>query len=127
MPAGLLLLLCLGACSAPGDEAPAVVALEFARTVASSPATACDLLSDDVRESLEEQAETDCVAALPDSGLPRGDQVVAVVVAGGSAQVRLRNDTYFLARSDTGWRVVAAGCTRVSDDAAVPYQCVLEG
>ena len=49
-----------------------------------------------------------------------------VDVAGRSARIALGDEVLFLSRFDDGWRVLAAGCRRTSDDAARPYDCDVE-
>jgi hypothetical protein len=64
-----------------------------------------------------------CAEAIQELPLD-GGEVAAVEIWGGAAQVKLAGDTLFLAETDSGWRVVAAGCTARSE---APYDCEVEG
>ena len=54
----------------------------------------------------------------------RGGTVGSVEIWGGDAQVRLGADTLFLTRTDTGWKVTAAGCESRGE---APYDCEVDG
>jgi len=117
-----------GLASCASAEAPDAqqAADDFLAKASSDPAAACELLAPDTRKRLAEQADGDCASGLQEAGLQGPSAVEAVTVAALSARVRMSGQAVFLARFDDGWRVTAAGCTRSSDDEAVPYDCELE-
>jgi hypothetical protein len=73
--------------------------------------------------ALEQEESSSCPGAIGQLPLGRGD-VVSAEVWGEDALVRLTDDTLFLTRTDTGWRVSAAACEPGSQGA---YRCQLEG
>jgi hypothetical protein len=118
-------VLAVTGCSSVGDreEAAAQVALRLSNAVAAGDgAAACALLAPDTAETVAEDAP--CAEAILDQDLPRPGTVVGIDVYGQWAQVRLDDDTVFLASFGGGWRVVAAGCTPRANR---PYQCSVEG
>ncbi|GAA4899789.1 hypothetical protein GCM10025789_17600 [Tessaracoccus lubricantis] len=116
--------LALTACSADAREAQAADAGRA--FVAAEPAEACALLAPKTRKKLEKESGTDCATALQEVGLPAGGDVEGAEVAVESAQVRLADQTIFLARFPEGWLVTAAGCQREDEDPAQPYDCEVE-
>jgi hypothetical protein len=124
--------LCLGAtvlaasgCASVGDRADAAsaVAVRLLDAVAvGDGAAACAILAPDTARTVAK--EQPCPEAILDQDLPRPGTVVGAEVYGQWAQVRLDDDTVFLAAFPGGWRVVAAGCT---PRAGKPYQCSVEG
>jgi hypothetical protein len=120
------LLACLTGCSGQGNPengAARGAAVRF-ETSTSDGAVACVLLAPRSRAALEESSGSTCTAALPALRLEPGGRVTGVQVYGKDAQVRLEQDTVFLARFDDGWRVTAAGCTPAGD---LPYDCRISG
>jgi hypothetical protein len=81
----------------------------------------CGLLATGTLTSLlADGACPDAIAQLP---LGSGD-VVSVQVWGSDALVHVRDDTLFLTREDTGWRISAAACESAGEGR--PYACRLE-
>jgi hypothetical protein len=114
----LVAAVAAGGCSSADEPAVRGAASSFATGDAP---TRCGLLADTTLASLQQEGPCpEAIAALP---LGRG-QVVAVEVWGEDALVRLTDDTLFLTRTDTGWRVSAAACQPMSEG---PYECQLEG
>lgn len=130
-------MVCAGASSgfvagcsvAPQETDVAQAAVAFVTSASTDVERACALLAERTRAELEKASSSDCPQALADAGLAQGTTVRAVTVAGRSAQVVLDDDTVFLAQFDTGWRVVAAGCSPPQDrqDVAAPYDCEVSG
>jgi hypothetical protein len=88
----------------------------------SGPVDRCVLLAPATVAALEHDESAPCADALGQLDLP-GGQVVSSAVWGENAQVRLTGDTLFLTRTDTGWKVAAAGCTPHGE---APYLCRLD-
>ncbi|MGW7432399.1 hypothetical protein ACWGIN_22965 [Streptomyces sp. NPDC054861] len=117
----------LAGCSVPQDRADTVAATAerfSARAAARDMSAACALLAPTVREELAGTPGPTCAAGLTEAGLPFAGSVRSTAVYGRHAQVTLDGDTYFLALSTEGWRVVAAGCTPRTDR---PYDCEVKG
>jgi hypothetical protein len=83
----------------------------------------CDLLAPATLTTFESDASAPCADAIADVPL-QGGKVGSAQIWGGDAQVRLGGDTVFLAETDTGWKVTAAGCESRGE---APYECELEG
>jgi hypothetical protein len=126
----LALLLATGAltgCAAVGDRASAAssVATGLLSSLQSKDGTAaCAVLAPDTAAEVEQSGGKPCPEAILDEQLPGPGTVVGTDVYGQWAQVRLSDDTVFLAVFPEGWRVVAAGCTPRPNR---PYRCVLQG
>jgi len=121
LPAAILVL---AGCASVGhrEDAAAAVAMRLLNAVAAGDGeAACAILAPDTAESVAE--EEPCAEAILDAKLPRPGTVVGADVYGQWAQVRLDDDTVFLAAFPGGWRVVAAGCTPRADQ---PYRCAVE-
>jgi hypothetical protein len=87
------------------------------------PAARCDLLAPATETALTADEGVPCPQALPE--LPIGAGAVrSVAVWDREAQVQLTDDTFFLTRTDRGWRVTAAACTARPER---PYRCEVEG
>ena len=115
----------MSGCASVGNRADAAadVAVRLLSAVAAGDGTAaCALLAPDTQRSVAEDAE--CAEAILDQDLPRPGTVLETAVYGQWAQVKLDDDTVFLAAFPGGWRVVAAGCT---PRAGRPYECSVEG
>jgi len=123
----LLALLVLTGCASVGERraAAASVAVRMSTAVAGKDGvSACGLLAPDTAAELEESADKPCAEAILDEDLPAPGTVTGTDVYGQWAQVRLDDDTVFVAVFPAGWRVVAAGCTPRD---LRPYDCVLRG
>ncbi len=116
-------------CTPAGADDATRAASRFVELARADPAGACRLLAPETSRAVAEDGDGECATGLQKAGLPEiapgglGD----AVVAGGSAQVRSRTATLFLARFDSGWLVTAAGCLRERPDPAVPYACAIQG
>jgi hypothetical protein len=87
------------------------------------PAERCDLLASATETALTRDEGVPCPEALPE--LPIGSGAVrSVAVWDREAQVQLTDDTFFLTRTDQGWRVTAAACTARPEQ---PYVCEVDG
>ncbi|MFF4646425.1 hypothetical protein [Streptomyces sp. NPDC001389] len=123
-----LAVVAAGGCGAPGPREDDAVsaALAFESALGSSHyARACSLLAPRTRR--EAAAEEDCGPALAKQNVPvaaGGASAPVAEVYGRQAMVRLTRDTLFLSQFDTGWKVVAAGCTPRPDR---PYDCRIKG
>ncbi|GIE97753.1 hypothetical protein [Paractinoplanes rishiriensis] len=103
-------------------DAAAAVAEQLRRAVANGDGVAaCALLA----PSAVAELEPACPEAVIDEDLPTTGAVRGADVYGQWAQVRLDDDTVFLAAFGGGWRVVAAGCR--SRGEAEPYDCTVQG
>jgi hypothetical protein len=120
-------LLALTGCASVGHRAEAADAVATGLLTAiqrKDGATACAILAPDTAAEVAESGDKPCAEAILDERLPRPGSVTGTDVYGQWAQVRLSDDTLFLAVFPDGWRVVAAGCTPRENR---PYQCVLQG
>ena len=107
------------------EDAAADVAVRMLTAVDSQDgATACAALAPDTVEEIEQSAEKPCAEAILEEDLPAPGQVLGADVYGQWAQVRMDDDTLFLAAFPGGWRVVAAGCTPRGER---PYDCLVKG
>jgi len=123
----ILAVLALAGCGGPGgrEDAAAAVAVRLLEAVNQRDgAAACALLAPETLADLEKSADQPCDEAVLDEDLPAPGQVTNTNVYGQWAQVRLDDDTVFLAVFRGGWRVVAAGCQPRGDR---PYDCTLQG
>ena len=114
-------------CGGPGgrEDAAAAVAVRLLDAVGQGDgAAACAVLAPETLAELEESADQPCAEAVLDEDLPAPGEVTGTDVYGQWAQVRLDDDTVFLAVFPGGWRVVAAGCQPRGDR---PYDCALQG
>jgi hypothetical protein len=103
-------------------DSAAAVAQQLRQALANGDAaSACALLA----PSTAAELEPSCPEAIIDEDLPTADGSGTAEVYGRWAQVRLDDDTVFLAAFSGGWRVVAAGCR--ARGAAEPYDCTLQG
>jgi hypothetical protein len=125
----LIVTLALGAagCAPAGDRAQAAdaVAVKLLRAVSAHDGSgACGLLAPDTAAEVAKSGQKSCAEAILDEDLPAPGAVNSTDVYGQWAQVRLTDDTVFLAVFPGGWRVVAAGCTPRGQR---PYDCELQG
>ncbi|SNY50219.1 hypothetical protein SAMN05421748_110260 [Paractinoplanes atraurantiacus] len=115
----------ISGCATVGDQegaAAGVAARLLSAVEAGDGDAACAALAPETAKSVAE--DEPCPEAILDKSLPRPGQVVETSVYGQWAQVKLTDDTIFLAAFPEGWRVVAAGCT---PQASRPYDCSVEG
>ena len=125
---GLIALAALSGC-APEGTAATGAAEAFHRALAGSDmAAACSLLQPHTREetarssdsgTCEDQLEKE-KAKLTDPG-----NVLHTEQYGQDAFVQFENDAVFLAISEGGWKVTAAGCKPNGEEA--PYACEVGG
>jgi hypothetical protein len=125
----LPLSLALGGCGSPEAASAASTAARFVDLVSDDPAAACGMLAPRTRDKVAEDGDDDCAEGLRSAELSSASSSsdVPPEVAGHTALVTTGGQTLFLTLFDDGWKVFAAGCTRSSDDEAVPYDCALEG
>jgi hypothetical protein len=86
-------------------------------------AAACELLSEDAQEELQESGDS-CEVAVLEAGLSPDGRVEKVSAYGTSAQVRYDDDVIFLGDFPEGWRIIGAGCEEQAD---APYDCKVQG
>jgi hypothetical protein len=122
------LTLALAGCASVGDrgEAAAAVATRLLTAVDGKDGeAACATLAPDTASGVEQSNDgKPCAQAILDEDLPKPGTVTGTSVYGQWAQVRLSDDTVFLAVFRNGWRVVAAGC---EPRASRPYDCQVQG
>ncbi|MEV4344650.1 hypothetical protein AB0J83_09260 [Actinoplanes sp. NPDC049596] len=121
----LILVGALAGCSTVGsrEEAAAGVATRLLTAAGAGDGdAACAVLAPATVKTVAE--DEPCPEAILGKSLPKPGTVVETSVYGQWAQVKLDDDTIFLAAFPEGWRVVAAGCT---PQASRPYDCTVEG
>ena len=74
------------------------------------PPPRAELLAPATRSEIESSTHQPCVEAWASESVPSGGDVTRVRAYGSMAIVELDADTVFLARFDSGWRVIAAHC-----------------
>ena len=110
----------LSGCSSAAAPDARAAAAAFATV---GPEARCDLLAPETLRTLLMEEETSCAEAV--AALPLGTgEVLSAEVWGDEALVRMTDDTLFLTRVDSEWRVSAAGCEPRPER---PYVCQLEG
>jgi hypothetical protein len=117
--------LALTGCTSAGDRSGAATttAVRLLTAVADHDgAAACAVLAPDTMAEVSQ--DEPCEQAILDEDLPKPGTVEKASVYGQWAQVKLSDDTVFLAVFPGGWRVVAAGCTPRGDR---PYDCAVQG
>jgi hypothetical protein len=116
----------LTSCGGTQDDDVAGVASVFASALAAGDgAQACSVLARSTRSELEQSTGDPCEKAILDEATrPVGSQV-DVDAYGTMAQVRYKEDTLFLTRFESGWRVMAAACTPRSSTHG--YDCNVTG
>jgi hypothetical protein len=113
-------VLLLTGCGSLSDDEVRESAEEFARGDAGA---RCELLAPATLASLAEEESSPCEEAIGDVPLGSGD-LMSVAIWGEEAQAKLSDDTLFLTRTSSGWRVMAAACRSQGQD--MPYECRLE-
>jgi hypothetical protein len=124
---GLSAVVLISGCADVGnrEDAAGQVATKLLAAVAGKDgATACATLAPDTAAELVQSADKSCNQAILDEDLPAPGAIEGADVYGQWAQVRLSDDTMFLAVFPGGWRVVAAGC---EPRTSRPYDCTLQG
>ena len=122
---GAVLVAGLAGCGSAAEDSARETADQFVSALAGDDAErACQLIAQDTVNMLESLRPEGCAKALPSLDLPH-DPVTEVRAWGDGAQVRTAGDVLFLRELQSGWRVVAAGCTSVGENR--PYECDLEG
>lgn len=113
-------------CGSPHTASAAGVATAFSRAVTDDDGgTACALLAPRTRFNLEAAAGKPCAQAVLEEALSgAGTAVRDADVFGTAGRVRLPGDTVFLARFQSGWKVLAAGCEPRPPH---PYDCAVQG
>ncbi len=96
-----------------------------AATEAGNGRLACELLTPDTRGEVEQESERPCAQGLLQKDLPPGGPVSRSEVFGRQAIVQLGEQTLFLSRVGSVWRVNAAGCAPRPLD--MPYDCTVKG
>jgi len=124
LPLAVLILAGCGSVGERSDAAAAVATRLLSAVDGKDGAAACAVLAPDTVSALEESAGKPCAEAILDEDLPAPGTVTGADVYGQWAQVRLTDDTVFLATFPGGWRVVAAGCSPRRER---PYDCALRG
>jgi hypothetical protein len=118
-----VLLLLTGCASTHEADVEQVAERLHAALRAEDGAAACELLSKDAQEELQESGDS-CEVAVLEAGLSPDGRVEKVSAYGTSAQVRYDDDVVFLADFPEGWRVIGAGCEKQAD---APYDCKVQG
>ena len=122
---GAVGVLALAGCGPAQSQTDAVAgaAVRMLQAVADKDGTlACQLLAPET--AAEVGKDDPCPTAILDENLPAPGAVVGTELYGQWAQVRLADDTLFLAHFGDGWRVVAAGCRSRGER---PYDCQVQG
>lgn len=122
--AALLLATASGCAGSRDDEARRVADGFYAALDSGEATTACATLAPETLEELEQSSGSSCEQALLAEELPAAGEARSVSVFGTMAQVRYAEDTVFLARFGSGWRVTAAACT---PQRPRPYDCRIKG
>jgi hypothetical protein len=119
----VVVLLSTGCASTHESEVEQVAEQLHAAIRAEDGAAACELLSEDAQEQLQESGES-CEVAVLEAGLSPDGRVEKVSAYGTSGQVRYDDDVVFLADFPEGWKVIGAGC---EPQAEAPYDCTVQG
>ena len=125
VPLAVLLAGGCGSVDRRADAAAGVADRLLAAVAAGDGTTACAQLAPETAAELADSPGPTCAKAILDQDLPAPGANRGADVYGQWAQVRLDDDTVFLAAFPGGWRVVAAGCKPQGD--AQPYDCTLHG
>ena len=118
---GAAAALLLTGCGGLSDDEVGRVAADFA---GGDPGERCELLAPATLAALVEAESSSCEDALEQMPVGSGE-VTEVQVWGEEAQAKLSDDTLFLTRTSSGWRVMAAACRPQGQDQ--PYECQVEG
>jgi hypothetical protein len=85
---------------------------------------ACSLLAPQAKAELEKPAGKGCPAALADQRPPEPRPLDSSSAFGTMTQLRFADDTMFVARFESGWKVMALQCAPVPGH---PCDCALKG
>ena len=114
-------------CGSASDPQVQDVARDFYGAVdARDGGAACALLAPRTRDELEQSSGRPCPEAILEEDLPAPGGTDQVSRFGTAAQVRHANDTTFLSRFESGWLVVAVGCSRAVGPGQ-RYDCRVKG
>jgi hypothetical protein len=116
-------VLASGCSSTQQGEVEQVAERLHAAVQAADGAAACELLSEEAQEELQDSGDS-CEVAILEAGLSPNGRVEKVSVYDTSGQVRYDDDVVFLSEFPDGWKVIAAGCEK---RAAAPYDCSVHG
>jgi hypothetical protein len=121
--AGVALSLtgCGGSKQAPVDD---VARAFYAAVEERDGSGACGLLAPETRSELERSEGMACSAAVLEQQVPEAGEIQTTSVYGTMAQVRYDQDTVFLARFPSGWKVMAVAC---SETPSSRYECEVKG
>ena len=121
----LLAVSVLSSCGSTAPSAGEGVGERFTSAVSASAwGRACAYLAPDTRANLEKSAGKACPAALEEESPPDAGPLDAASSFGTMTQLRYREDTIFLARFKSGWKVMALECSPVPGH---PYDCRIQG
>jgi hypothetical protein len=120
-----LVVALVSGCGSPQRDPAEDVAQAFYGFVADRDgAAACELLAPETRTELEQSSSKACSDALLSEQLPTVGQPRDVQVYGVMGEVRYDDETVFVTRFDSGWRVMAAACTPSTGGR---YDCTIKG
>ncbi len=116
----------LTSCAGTQDDDVADVATVFASALEAGDGTlACSVLAHSTRSELEQSTGDPCEEAILHETVRKLGSEIEVDAYGTMAQVRYQEDTLFLTRFESSWRVMAAACTpRPSSHG---YDCKVKG
>lgn len=113
-------LLILVGCAAASEPDVQATAQKFQTAVRDHQTkTACAMLSEEARSSLESTSARPCPQALGALQLSTGNPT-SIEVWGNNAQARLPDGALFLAEFRSGWKITGAGCKPRPQQ---PYSC----
>lgn len=118
----LAALLLLAGCATASQPDVQATAQRFQTAVRDHQTrTACSMLSEEARSSLETTSARPCPQALAALRLSAGSPI-SVDVWGNNAQARLPGGALFLSEFRSGWKITGAGCKPRPDR---PYSCAV--
>jgi hypothetical protein len=116
----------LSSCGGGQDEAVNRAADTFVQALAQQDGdAACAMLAPTTSDELEQSSGQPCSKAVLDEGVSDVGARLSVQAYGTMAQVRFAQDTVFLTRYKSGWRVLAAACTPPTSPGS--FDCQLQG
>ncbi|MCW2767938.1 MAG: hypothetical protein JWO11_3897 [Nocardioides sp.] len=123
--AAVAILATVSGCGSSQDTPAETAATSFYRALDTGDETgACAWLAPKTREELEKSSSKDCPNALRAETVTSPGAFRDVTVYGTMAQIRYAEETVFVTRFRSGWRVMALGCT---PQAVGPYDCEIKG